>query len=66
MWQPWWLKPAWLRWLEENYGDVLEDLFAEARAMGMRKWAEQVKTQEGLERWADGVAQKHGWQRQRS
>jgi predicted membrane protein len=63
VWQPEWLKPAWLRWLEKNYGHVLEEMFAEARAMGRRNWAEQVKTQESLERWADSVAQKHGWQR---
>jgi hypothetical protein len=63
IWQPWWLKPAWLRWLENNYGDVLEEMFTEARAMGRRNWAEQVKTQEGLERWADSVAKKRGWQR---
>jgi hypothetical protein len=63
VWQPWWLKPAWLRWLEGNYRNVLEEMFAEARAMGRRNWAEQVKTQEGLERWANRVAQKHGWQR---
>jgi hypothetical protein len=63
IWQPWWLKPTWLRWLENNYGHMLEEMFAEARAMGRRNWAEQVKTQEGLERWANSVAQKHDWQR---
>jgi hypothetical protein len=63
IWQPWWLKPTWLRWLEDNYGHVLEKMFAEAREMGRREWAEQVKTQEGLEQWADSVAQKHGWRR---
>ncbi len=65
IWQPWWLKPAWFRWLEDNYGHVLEEMFAEARAVGRFNWAQQVKTQEELERWADGIAQRRGWQRMR-
>jgi hypothetical protein len=63
MWQPGWLKPAWLRWLEDNYGHVLEEMFEEARQMGVHNWEAQVKTQADLERWADSVAEKHGWQR---
>ena len=65
IWQPGWLKPAWLGWLEDNYGHVLEGMFEEARQMGPRNWEVQVKTQAELENWADGVARKHGWQRQR-
>ena len=65
IWQPWWLKPAWLRWLEDNYGDILEEMFAEARAIGRFNWAKQVRTQSDLEAWADSVAKKHGWQRLR-
>lgn len=63
IWQPWWLKPAWLRWLEGNYGYVLEEMFAEARVIGRFEWAEQVRTQADLEEWADRVARKYGWQR---
>jgi len=63
IWQPRWLKPFWLRWLEDNYGHVLEEMFEEARQMGVRNWEAQVKTQADLERWADSVAEKHGWQR---
>lgn len=64
-WQPRLLKPAWLRWLEDYYGHVLEGMFEEARQMGPRNWEVQVKTQAELENWADGVAKKYGWQRQR-
>ena len=63
IWQPWWMKPAWLRWLEDNYFHVIDAMFAEARKMGRRAWSEQVKTQEGLETWAHSVAKKNGWQR---
>ena len=63
VWQPHWLKPAWLRWLEDNYGHVQEAIFAEARQMGIRNWETQVRTDEDLKRWADSVARKHGWQR---
>jgi hypothetical protein len=66
IWQPRWLKPAWLRWLEDNYGHVREGMFEEARQMGARNWEAQVRTQTDLERWADSVAQKNGWRRRRS
>jgi hypothetical protein len=65
VWQPRWLKPAWLRWLEDNYGHVRVGMFEEARQMGARNWEAQVATQADLERWADSVARKHGWQRLR-
>ncbi len=65
IWQPRWLKPIWLRWLEDNYGHVLELMFEEARQMGVRTWEAQVKTQADLEAWADSIAKKHGWQRLR-
>jgi hypothetical protein len=63
--KPNFLKPYWLRWLEDNYGHVLELMFEEARQMGGRNWEMQVKTQAELETWADSVAAKHGWQRLR-
>ena len=65
IWQPRWLKPYWLRWLEEHYGHVLEEMFEEARQMGAYEWEAQVRTQADLEQWADRVAQQHGWQRLR-
>ena len=63
IWQPRWLKPAWLRWLEDNYGYVLEEMFEEARQMGGLNWETQVRTQADLEAWADSVAQQRGWRR---
>jgi hypothetical protein len=63
VWQPGWLKPAWLQWLEAHYGPVLEKMFKEARQMGLRQWEAQVKTQADLEWWADRTAQKHKWKR---
>lgn len=65
IWQPGWLKPYWLQWLEEHYGHVLEEIFEEARQMGAYEWEAQVRTQADLEQWADQVARKYGWQRLR-
>lgn len=63
VWPPRWLKPAWLQWMEDNYGHVLEEMFAEARQMGAHTWEAQVRTRADLEKWADSVAQRHGWRR---
>lgn len=64
VWQPRWLKPAWLQWLEANYdGRVLEKMFEQARQMGPRRWEAQVKTQTDLEWWAERTAQKNKWKR---
>jgi|GEM_PF-1274989 len=64
VWQPVWLKPAWLQWLEANYKPpVLERMFKAAHRMGVPQWETQVKTQAGLEQWADGLARKHKWKR---
>jgi hypothetical protein len=64
-WAPGWIKPDWLRWLDDNYGHVREEMFRAARQIGVDKWEEATHTQEGLEHWADSVAQKHGWRRMR-
>ena len=57
--QPRWLKPQWLRWLEDNYPFLLHSLLEEAR-QGGKAWEARVKTQEDLERWAAGVAAGYG------
>jgi hypothetical protein len=31
IWQPWWLKPAWLRWLEREHGNIIELLWEDVR-----------------------------------
>jgi hypothetical protein len=64
-WAPGWIKPDWLRWLDDNYGHVRDELLREANKMGVKQWEEETRTQEGLERWADSVARKHGWRRLR-
>ncbi len=59
--QPRWLKPGWVRWLEENHGDILELLIEEARKTPKwADWAERVSTQAGLEAWVAEVRRKHG------
>jgi len=61
IWQPRWLKPAWLQWLEDHYGSRLEKMFQAARKMGPREWEAQVRTQADLEQWAERVARKYKW-----
>jgi hypothetical protein len=60
VWQPWWIKPAWCRWLEEHHGDIIPILQEEGRAMGRWQWQRRVATQEGLEQWIAEVRQKRG------
>lgn len=60
IWQPWWIKPAWYRWLEEQHSSIIPILQKEARAMGRRKWQRRVSTQEGLEEWVEEVRRKYG------
>jgi hypothetical protein len=61
--QPSWLKPKWVRWLEENHGDILEILIREGRETP--NWSEKVSTQEGLEEWVEEVRRKRGLKRKR-
>lgn len=56
--QPKWIKPRWVRWLEENHGDILELLIEEGRKTP--GWSKRVSTQEGLEAWVAEVRRKHG------
>jgi hypothetical protein len=59
IWQPWWLKPKWLRWLEKEHGDIIEILWEEVRQEG-HAWERRVRTQEELEQWVAEVRRKHG------
>lgn len=59
IWQPNWLKPKWLRWLETNHSNILKLLWEEARKEEWSLWNERVKTQEGLEEWIAEVRRKH-------
>jgi hypothetical protein len=58
--QPSFLKPAWLKWLEREHGDIMPILQQEANAMESGVWEERVKTQAGLEAWVAEVRRKHG------
>lgn len=55
VWQPRWLKPAWYRWLEDNYGEIMPLLRKDAQSYGRMKWQRMVRTQRGLEEWAERV-----------
>jgi hypothetical protein len=56
--QPWWIKPAWVRWLEEENDDILDRLIQEAR--WTKDWEKRIATQEGLEAWVTEVREKWG------
>ena len=58
IWQPRWLLPDWYHWLKANYGDLVPQLRADARRLGCA-WLNLARTQEGLERWAEKVRQRH-------
>lgn len=60
IWQPWWILPAWYRWLKECHSDIISLLREEAQEMGRRGFQERVSTQEGLEQWIAEVRQKRG------
>lgn len=59
-WQPNWLKPKWLRWLEKEHGDIIGLLWEDARKRDRWEWERQVHTQEGLEAWVAQVRRSHG------
>ncbi len=54
------MKPAWLKWLEREHGEIMPLLRREAREMGLDIWQRRVDTQEGLEEWVAEVRRKHG------
>jgi hypothetical protein len=56
--QPWWIKPAWVCWLEEENADILDRLIEEARQT--KDWDKRIATQEGLEAWVAEVREKWG------
>lgn len=52
LWNPRWLRPRWLVYLEDTYGSVMWRLLDEARK-NVPAWTRQVRTQQGLEEWAE-------------
>ena len=59
IWQPWWLKPKWLCWLEEEHGAIIELLWEDVRK-DQWGWERRVRTQKDLEEWVKEVRRKHG------
>lgn len=50
IWQPPWVKPAWLRRLEFQYDqDTIKALIAEWRKMDRKEWGALIETQQGLD-----------------
>ncbi len=59
IWRPWWLKPAWIRWIEKEHSYIQPLLWEDARK-NIWKWERQMRTQKDLEKWVSEVQQKHG------
>jgi hypothetical protein len=57
--QPRWLKPAWLRWLEREHGDIIGLLWQDVRK-DRWGWERRVRTQAQLEAWVAEVRRRHG------
>jgi hypothetical protein len=51
--------PPWYRWLKKKHNDIMPYLVRDAYRLGREAWLEQVKTQEGLEEWANEVRCKY-------
>jgi hypothetical protein len=61
-WQPEWMKPVWLRWLEQNHPELiplLRDEVTSLRGQAIFEWIRKVKTQEGFEQWVEEMAHKY-------
>jgi hypothetical protein len=58
--RPSFLKPAWLKWLEQEHGDVFPLLEQDAHDMGLKTWERRMETEEDMETWVAKVRQKHG------
>jgi hypothetical protein len=56
LWRPpQWVVPAWVKWIEKEYGYCLDILAEEGQQMGRWEWESQVRTQEGMQVWIDDV-----------
>ncbi len=67
--QPSWIKPKWLRNLQENHPDIFRFVRDVAREeVGddpdkARSWAEAMGTQQGQDEWVAKVRKRRGWPR---
>ncbi len=57
IWQPHWLTPAWLKWVEDYNYDIRSVLAKEARQEA--DWTKRIRSQADLEAWVAEVRQKH-------
>ena len=60
VWNPRWLRPQWLNYLEDEYGTVMWHLLEDAHH-NPREWTRRVRTQAGLEEWAEETRKKLGY-----
>ena len=60
VWNPRWLRPYWLNYLEDEYGSVMWHLLDEA-GKDAPGWSRRVRTQAGLEEWAEETRIKLGY-----
>jgi hypothetical protein len=66
LWQPWWLKPKWIRQLKENHPDIYPFLreAAQEEVGNDRKeadeWASKMDTVEGQNEWVAEVRKRLG------
>jgi hypothetical protein len=57
--QPSFLKPAWLKWLEREHGEIMPLLIQDANNMGLDVWNKRIQTQADLEVWVAEVRRKY-------
>lgn len=58
LWKPRLVQPSWYRWLDDHYGHMMPVLKKDAERLG-KAWVDRVRTQEGLEQWAEEVRLRH-------
>ncbi len=60
IWNPRWLRPRWLVYLENEYGLLMWSLLKEA-AKSPREWERRVRTVNELKEWAEETREKLGY-----
>jgi hypothetical protein len=66
LWQPWWLKPKWIRQLQENHPDIYPFLREAAREevgtdrKKMEEWSSKMDTVEDQNEWVAEVRKRLG------
>jgi hypothetical protein len=66
LWQPWWIKPRWIRQLQENHRDIYPFLREAAQEevgtdrKKMDEWCRKMDTVEGQNEWVAEVRKRLG------